>query len=66
MEERAKTAKNLTQPQEVTATIHYAHNGPSLESCRVSSFLHTCQKVRLFDAFSHICYNIDVDIVPQI
>ena len=36
MEERAKTAKNLTQPQEVTATIHYAHNGPSLESCLVS------------------------------
>ena len=36
MEERAKTAKNLTQPQEVTATVHYAHNGPSLESCLVS------------------------------
>lgn len=36
MEERAKTSKNLTQPQEVTATIHYAHNGPSLESCLVS------------------------------
>ena len=36
MEERAKTAKNLTQPHEVTVTIHYAHNGPSLESFLVS------------------------------
>ena len=35
MEERAKR-QNLTQPQEVTATIHYARNGPSLESCLVS------------------------------
>ena len=36
MEERVKMTKNLTQPQEVTVTIHYAHNGPSLESCLVS------------------------------
>lgn len=36
MKERVKTAKNLTQPQEVTVTIHYAHNGPNLESFLIS------------------------------
>lgn len=33
MEERTE---NFAQPQEITAAIHHAQDGPSLESCLVS------------------------------
>lgn len=36
MKNRTKRAKNPKRPQEITAAIHYARGGPSLESCLVS------------------------------
>lgn len=36
MEEPVTTAIQPTRPQEVSAAIHYAPNGPTLKSCLIS------------------------------
>jgi len=32
----SKPAKKLTATQEMTVTVHYTENGPSLESCMIA------------------------------